>query len=300
MTPNPSLDLTYLLPDRLRDDVEVHRSTAAWLEASGKGVNVSRWLARAGVPTTAVLTAGGATGRQLLELLDDEGITHRHIAIAGPTRINTTVLTEGGPTTKVNAPGSPVAVEDLDALVAATAAALAQDAEEGPGVWLAICGSLPPGADAGLVTRLVETAHVRGARCVVDASGAALAAAVAAGADLLAPNLAELAAISDDMDGTTSAAAAFAGQHGCQLLLSMGAGGAIWSDGRDVVHQPAPPIVPVNTAGAGDALLAGWLADHQAPPRQRLERAVRWAVRACLSPTTVATTEPATAQGAPL
>ena len=74
--------------------MDVHRATRSTLEASGKGVNVSRALARAGLPTCAVLPAGGAAGRYLAELLEDEGVPHERRA-GGRDRINTTASAPG-------------------------------------------------------------------------------------------------------------------------------------------------------------------------------------------------------------
>ena len=58
VTLNPSLDLTYTLSEVGRD-IDVHRASSSTLEASGKGVNVSRILNKAAVPTVAVLPVGG-------------------------------------------------------------------------------------------------------------------------------------------------------------------------------------------------------------------------------------------------
>ncbi|MFZ0158684.1 MAG: PfkB family carbohydrate kinase, partial [Kineosporiaceae bacterium] len=156
------------------------------------------------------------------------------------------------------------------------------------------CGSLPPGADGTLVTRLIATARAGGVRCAVDSSGEALAAAIEAGADLLSPNARELAGVSpavaaalaDGLEALADVATDFSADHGCELLVSLGADGAIWTDGTVALHARGRAAVPVNTAGAGDALLAGWLAGGS-DPTQRLVRAVTWGRAACLSPTTV-------------
>jgi 1-phosphofructokinase len=163
----------------------------------------------------------------------------------------------------------------------------------GGDVWVLICGSMPTGVDAGtLVRTLVDGAHGRGARVAVDSSGSGLASGLAAGADLLAPNAGELAAISrlpssSIEGGVFPAAAALAAAHGTELLVSLGADGALWTDGQAGVHARGPAVTPVNTAGAGDALLAGWFSRPGAPPGERLTRAVLWGAAACLSPTTV-------------
>jgi 1-phosphofructokinase len=305
VTPNPSLDLTYQLPagtSLAGPDVEVHRALSVSLEASGKGVNVSRALTLAGRPSTAVLFAGGRTGRQLVELLEADRVPHRAVPQAGPTRVNTTLLTPGGPTVKVNAPGSGISATELDNLVIAVdneMVTLSSEAGRSPGPdWLLICGSLPPDTDAAaLIGRLVERAHARGWRVAVDSSGAGLAAAVKAGADLLAPNAAELDTVLEASRGEVdwnvdadlfTAATAVAAQSGCELLVSLGADGALWTDGRRTLHARGPAVVPVNSAGAGDALLAGWFSADGLEPEDRLATAVAWGTAACLVATTVA------------
>lgn len=308
VTPNASLDLTYLLADGdalTSDDVEVHRAGGVTIEASGKGVNVSRTLALAGRPGVAVLPAGGATGAHLADLLVRDGVPHRVVPVAGDTRVNTSVLTPGGPTTKINGPGAALSAGEVAALLAAVADVLGGPVgRPGGTVWVAVCGSLPPGVPASLVADLVGLAHVHGARCAVDTSGEALAVALEAGADLFAPNVGELAAVRpalrDALDGTSradlvplvlDAARAEAAARGCELLVSLGASGAVWSDGDRALHAAGVPVVPLNTAGAGDALLAGWLAGGDDPQR-RLERAVAWGSAACLSATTVMASVP--------
>jgi len=302
VTANPALDLTYRLEDadHLGDRaVEVHRARSVSLEASGKGVNVSRALTLAGRPNTAALLVGGQTGQQLLDLLSADKVAHRAVRQSGPTRVNTTILTAGGPTTKVNAPGTGPSPEVVDNLVIAVDNEMATLSDDGAvhragADWLLICGSMPPGTKVEALTgRLVESAHARNWRVAVDSSGDGLKAGFTAGADLLAPNAAELSAVL----GTTvlagrelfTAAASSAAEHGCELLISLGADGALWTDGRRTLHVRGPVITPINSAGAGDALLAGWFfTDPGDDPVYRLRTAVAWGTAACLSPTTVA------------
>ncbi len=294
VTPNPSLDLTY---DFTRGPVggpdDVQRAASATMEASGKGINVSRALAFADLDSYAVLPAGGATGRYLVELLDVESIRHRVTPQGGETRINTTALRPGGVTAKLNGPGATLAASEVDALRDAVDAALAEAAGARMRPWLAICGSLPPGVDAQLVVDLVGIGHRHKARCVVDASGPALFAALGAQADLIAPNRQELAEIDPsipavgDLNELADAAKRLASRVGIDLLVSLGRDGALHTDGSHALRCWGPTLVPVNTAGAGDALLSGWLSGEGLDCRARLERAVRWGRSACLTTTTV-------------
>lgn len=291
VTMNPALDLTYTLPESSDADVDVHRATSSTLEASGKGVNISRALAKIGTPTCAVFPAGGPAGRALAELLDDDAVVHRVTPQAGETRINTTAVRPGGQTVKLNGPGANLSGDEQAGLLRETASAL-EDAPSGATVWVAVCGSLPPGVGAGFVVDLVELAHRHGAKCAVDASGDALGAALGAGADLLAPNRFELAEVassippSGSIDDLADATQALSRQTGSALLISLGPDGALYTDGLQTLHGWGPALTPVNTAGAGDALLAGWLASD-AEPKARLSQAITWGRSACLADTTV-------------
>jgi 1-phosphofructokinase len=149
VTPNPGLDLTYTLPVTIRRDVDVWRATASTLEASGKGVNVSRALHAVGVPTCAVLPAGGPTGRYLTELLDDEHVPRSIVPQEGHTRVNTTALKPGGETVKVNGPGAALTSAEQEALLDATRVALEEARAQGGDIWLVVSGSLPPGVSGG-------------------------------------------------------------------------------------------------------------------------------------------------------
>jgi 1-phosphofructokinase len=289
ITPSPSVDRTYRLA-ALRPG-ELHRARSVLSEASGKGVNVGRVLCRLGVPAHMILTAGGGEGRLLGELLDDladrdprGGPRVDVVPVAGPTRVNVTLMVDGEEPTKVNEPGIPLAPGEADRIVAAAIGTL-PDAR-----WLACCGALPTGTDPSLVTRLVEAGHASGVPVAVDTSGAALAAAVDAGADLIKPNRDELAELTGRPVATVHDAIAAARQvrarTGGSVLVSLGADGALLFTAQGGWRADAPPIAPVNTTGAGDALLAAYLADDAAGPAVRLAYAVSIGVSACLAEAT--------------
>jgi 1-phosphofructokinase len=292
VTLNPSLDLTYALAEPALGGVEVHRAKTASIEASGKGVNVSRTLHMADVATLAVLPAGGQTGQHLGDLLAAEQVEHMAVPVGGETRINTSLLLATGHTVKVNGPGTPLARTDLDHLLEAVRTVLARLDDDTDERWLALCGSLPPGVAADVVAEFVDLAHRHAVRCAVDVSGPPLAAAVRARADLVAPNRVELGELlgaevaAGGLAALAEAATRFAADSGTALLVSMGAEGAIHADGKRVLHGTGPALVPVNTAGAGDAFLAGWLA-LPGNPQERMARAVAWGRSACLSVNTV-------------
>ena len=113
LTPNPSLDRA-LDVDRLEVG-EVNRAHAAHVHPGGKGINVSRVLARQGVETRAVLPVGGADGDYLVRLLHEHHVPAVPVPIAGDTRTNLTLVDSRGTTTKVNAPGPQLSAAEVDA-----------------------------------------------------------------------------------------------------------------------------------------------------------------------------------------
>jgi 1-phosphofructokinase len=274
LTPNPSIDRTVRLDAFVPG--AINRTSRARIEASGKGVNVTRVLRAHGLASTAVVPAGGAEGYQLVALLAGDGVKVCAVPVGGPVRVNISVVTPSGETTKLNEPGAPLSADDVEALLSATAAA-ARGAR-----WLVIAGTLPPGVGPELVTRAVATGHAAGARVAVDTSGEALLAAARAGADLLAPNLSELAEVVPGAAHDPDAAARALGP-GATVLVSLGRDGALLVTPGYSLHAVPPAVDVVNTVGAGDALLAGWVARETADPAARLANAVAWGTSACLA-----------------
>ncbi|WP_163509785.1 1-phosphofructokinase family hexose kinase [Fodinicola acaciae] len=274
LTPTPSIDRTVTLDRLVRG--AVNRTSAAHVEASGKGVNVTRVLVARGYRSLAVVPAGGAEGDQLLALLD--GIQTRAIATKRPVRVNLSVVLPGGETTKLNEPGAELSPDEQAALVVAAATAC-QDVRAR---WLVISGSLPANAET-LVAAAVAAGHAAGAKVAVDTSGSALTSAIDAGADLIAPNTDELAAVSGAAVRTPADAVKVAHDLAPRALslVSMGPYGAVLVAGDAWWQATPPPIEVVNTVGAGDALLAGFLAE-EGPEPARLARAVAWGTSACL------------------
>jgi 1-phosphofructokinase len=284
VTPNPSVDRALDL-DRLAVG-EVNRAHATHVHAGGKGINVSRALVAHGRPTRAVLPAGGPDGELLVRLLAEQGVPARAVPVTGETRSNITLVERTGVTTKVNAPGPAFGPDDVTALLDAVAAELTQGAQLVVGA-----GSLPAGAGADFFVRLSDLAGRYGVPCALDTSGEPLAAAVAAGGlDVVKPNDEELGdlvgcdlvVVGDVVD----AARSVLGRGTRQVLVSLGAHGALLVDATSVHWAGGPPLVPASTVGAGDATLAGFLATLDEGPARRLATAVGWGRAAVLLPGT--------------
>lgn len=257
MTPNPSIDHTVEVGSLRRG--EVLRAQRSHVDPGGKGVNVSRALAAHGRKTAAVLLAGGAEGARLTELLDEQGVAVHAVPVAEGTRTNITLAEPDGTVTKLNLPGPACTDTELNALLDATLAACGHDT-----TWIAGCGSLPPEAADDCYARLVVSAHAAGVRVAVDSSGLALARCLGAEPDLVKPNREELAACAGvpvrTLGDAARAAEVLRARGARTVLASLGPDGAVLADARGVLHGEAPVHAARSSVGAGDALLAGFLA----------------------------------------
>ena len=285
VTPNPSVDRT-LEVERLQRG-EVLRATAARSDAGGKGVNVTRALIANGHPSLAVLPLGGADGHLLAGLLAEAGVAHRAVATSAGTRSNITLSEPDGTVTKVNAPGQPLRPAELDALVDAVVDAL-------PGAsWLVCCGSLPDGAPPDLYATLAHRARAAGVAVAVDTSGAPLEAALAGRPDLIKPNLSELIDLVGrplaTVDEVVAAASDVRARGPRTVIVSLGARGALLVDGGEPLLAIPPKVAARSDVGAGDTLLAGFLAGG-GRGQDALRTAVAWGAAAVALPGTAVPT----------
>ncbi|MCP3820359.1 1-phosphofructokinase [Streptomyces sp. A3M-1-3] len=255
VTPNPSLDRTYEVASL--DRGEVLRASSERLDPGGKGVNVSRAVAAAGHPTTAVLPLGGAPGAVIAELLSGLGIDVTAVKITGQTRSNIAVTEPSGTLTKINAPG-PELTPAESGLLLDTVRMHALD-----GDWIACCGSLPRGLGPRWYSDLVARVHEAGARVALDTSGPALLAALHERPEVVKPNAEELAAavgrplttIGDAVEAARELRSRGAGA----VLASLGADGQLLVDGSGTYFGSATVATVRSNVGAGDASLAGFL-----------------------------------------
>lgn len=279
LTLNPSVDRTVEVESLARG--EVMRALGVRVDPGGKGINVSRALAAHGLPTRAVVTVGGAEGEHLVALLRGTGIEIVQVPIAGAIRSNITVVEPDGTTTKFNEPGAELSADELNAVFAAVESAVAS------ADWLVVSGSLPPGTPAEVYADLVRALAGSGIRVAVDTSGSALEAAVAAEPSLVKPNRDELA----EVTGVHLATIADVVEAACRLrdrgaravLASLGGDGAVLVDDEGAIHGQTPVVSPLSSVGAGDAMLAGFLAGG-GMGATALTQGLAWGAAAVLQP----------------
>jgi tagatose 6-phosphate kinase len=243
---SPALDLTYRVDgltlggtNRVREVIE---------RPGGKAINVSRLLHALGAEVHVLSTAGGDAGIGLAAGLAEQGIAHTLVPTRMSTRRTTTIVDESsGDVTVLN---EPAALDDWPAFVA-PAQALIMRADV-----VVISGSLPVGAPVDAYAQLTTIARSHGRPVIVDTSGPALDATLAAGPTIIKPNAEELREITDETDPGI-AARAIAMRWGTAVVASLGADGLIAAT-PDGQWRAAPSTSLVgNATGAGDAVVAG-------------------------------------------
>jgi 1-phosphofructokinase/tagatose 6-phosphate kinase len=276
VTLNAAVDRTLLVPNFQIG--QRHRASVGFLSAGGKGINIARALKRLGAPVVCTGLAGGRNGTLLVEELTQEGVLNDFVRIRGESRTSTAVL---DPTsnayTEINESGPEVADDEIDTL-REKLAYLAQGAD-----FVVFAGSLPRGVDESFYAEAIRDASRRHQLAVVDADGDPLRLAAAAEPYLVAPNVREAEELVghefvDDEDLANALdEIAELGARNVLITLDTGCFALLREDRNEVrLRARAPALEPVSTIGAGDTLLAGFLAARAAG--RSFEDAVRTAV----------------------
>jgi ribokinase len=258
--------------------------TAARISLAGGGsaANVAAWAAWLGAPVAFVGRVGDDEhGRAAVAALRDGGVDVR--AAVDPERPTGTcvVLVEpGGERTMLPDPGANDAPAELPERLLVAGAHL----------HVTGYGLLRPGARPGALSA-ISRAQAAGMTVSIDPSSwALLRPGVFPPVDLLLPNAHEGAVLAVSPGASAGdperAARALAGTAAGEVVVTLGAAGALWTDGSEVVRVAAEPATVVDTTGAGDAFAAGLLTARLsgAAPRAALDAGCRAAAHAVARP----------------
>ena len=255
MTLNPALD--YVMHPNTLDMGFTNRSSSEELHCGGNGINVSTLLNELDKVTVAMGIVGGFTGEYLLSDLQRQGIPSNFVKLdSGFTRIN--VKLNGIVMTMVNGNGPRIPEKKVDEL-------LERMDVVGAGDTLVLTGSIPSSLPEDIYTRLMAQLAGRGIQFVVDAPGQLLMEAIKAQPFFIKPNNHEVGRIFDANPETPEECIPFAKklQDGGarNVIVSCGGAGSLLLDEYGTEHiVPTAKIRLVNATGAGDSMVAGFLA----------------------------------------
>ncbi len=259
VTLNPSLDYVMDVP-ALHMGI-TNRSVGQCLYPGGKGINVSVVLHRLGQPTVATGLIAGFTGEELKRRVEQMGISTFWLPLQnGMSRIN--VKIRGGQETEINGAGPMVTGEEWKTLCDMAKGISKEDI-------LVLSGSLSSGVPADGYYQLTKLATEQGAKVVVDATGNTLKTALQAKPFLVKPNRQELGEYfgcmidTNDLLGIARLALKLQEEGAVNVLVSLGSKGCLLLDQQGKVHtMPAAVGKTVNTVGAGDSMIAGFLTGY--------------------------------------
>jgi 1-phosphofructokinase/tagatose 6-phosphate kinase len=239
-----------------------HRASDVLTLAGGKGINVARALKRLDVPVVATGLAGGRTGTRIVEELTEEAILNDFVRIRDESRTSTAVVDPtSGLYTEINEWGPKVTPAELEMLLEKLRY-LARGAS-----FVVFAGSLPRGVDEGFYAEAVRELTRLGARVVLDAEGEPLQRGIEAEPWLVSPNQHEAEQLVgqelEDQDDFLMALDTIGEMGARNVQITMASGCfALVREERQVrrYRALAPQLEPVSLLGAGDALLAQYLA----------------------------------------
>ncbi len=253
VTLNPAIDKS--VAARGFEIGKTNRGEVTRVDAGGKGINVAKALKRLGSAVCALGLVAGSNGRFILDSLSAEGIAADFVNVPGETRVNLKIHDpEKGTETELNEPGFQVTAEHLEEL-RRKVEAHAPHCEV-----MVFSGSLPPAAPPEIFADLILAAKARGAKCFLDTAGPGLKLGLAAGPYLIKPNRAE---VEDLLHSTlrtrrdlVEAARALMRMGSEQVLISLGAEGAVGVAGTEALFARPPAVTVRSSVGAGDTMVA--------------------------------------------
>ena len=255
VTFNPSLDYIVRVDDMRLGTI--NRTTYEKILPGGKGINVSIVLGNFGHKSRALGFVAGFTGDELCRLCTEAGVDCDFIRVAeGMTRINAKV--KSNEETELNGQGPVIAEKDVEELFSKIDAL-------GEGDTLVISGSVPAALPHDMYERIMARLDGRGVRIVVDAERDLLTRVLPYRPFLVKPNNHELGDIFGVTLRTRDEVVPYARRlqemGAANVLVSMaGEGGVLVAETGEVFESPAAKGTVVNSVGAGDSSVAGFLA----------------------------------------
>ncbi|WP_050613868.1 1-phosphofructokinase [Bacillus testis] len=255
VTLNPSIDYIVEVDDFKLD--HLNRMDRESKFAGGKGINVSRVLSHTGVKSKALGFLGGFTGGFIQNTLQAEGIETDFVQVAEDTRINIKLKT--GEETEINGLGPALSDENIEELLQKL-----EELQEGD--ILVLAGSIPPSLTKTFYCDLTKKFSERGVKVVVDAGGEILAEVLKERPFLVKPNHHELSELFGTDIRTVEEVIPYGRkvvEMGAQnVIVSMAGDGALLFTGGEVYSATIPKGKVINSVGAGDSLVAGFIGTY--------------------------------------
>ena len=258
LTVNPSLD--YIVDVEDFKSGQVNRTKSEKIFPGGKGINVSIVLQNLGFKNKALGFTAGFTGKQIEEMLNQKGVDTDFIHLEeGMSRIN--VKLRSNEESEINGQGPSISKDDIAALFEKL-----DGIREGD--TLVLAGSIPQTLPQTFYSEIMAGLCQKKVRFVVDATRDLLKKSLEYKPFMVKPNNHELGEIFgvelNSREEVIPYALKFREMGAQNVLVSMAGKGAVLAAADGKIYQgPAPDCVLVNSVGAGDSMVAGFIAGYE-------------------------------------
>lgn len=237
---------------------ETNRTKEESIHPGGKGINVSIVLNRLGVDSRALGFIGGFTGAAIEDMLENTGIATDFIHCEGNTRINIKLKEQSE--TEINGKGVVINISEMDALLVKLKQLKQRDI-------LVLAGSIPAGMSADLYADIIKTLPNRDIKVIVDATGELLKRTLPLKPFLVKPNVQELSELFgmriSSREDIIAGAKKLISLGARNVIVSMGGEGALMiTESGETLYCESPEGKVIDTVGAGDSLVAGFIAGY--------------------------------------
>jgi len=265
---NPTLQKTLRFPSIYPGTVNrtgVHR-----LDASGKGINVTRVLTQLGKKAVHLTQLGGGMRPLFLSLCEQDKLSVQWVESESQIRFCYTLLSDAdGAVTELIEESEPVCAGTEDRLLEKFDDILAYTADLS---WVIISGTKAAGFSGAVIPAMTQRAKEKGLKVILDIKGKDLTESLKYKPDIVKPNLFEFAAdfvpeliksneliAIDDAakEQIKSAVLDMARKHNCRVILTNGSREIIAAEADKFFEIKVQPVKAVNSTGCGDAFTAG-------------------------------------------
>lgn len=252
VTLNPSIDYIVEVDDFQLGKINRMKNENKF--PGGKGINVSRVLKRLDVESVALGFVGGFTGNFIVNVLEKENVASDFVMVEGDSRINIKLKSQFE--SEINGQGPAISEEKLDQF-------FKQLEQVEGGDYVVLAGNIPHTLPADMYEKLTKWGNENGINMVVDASGKVLLDVVKHKPFFIKPNHHELGELFDVKITSIDQAIPYGRkliEMGAQnVCISFAGDGAILLSNTSVYTSTVPKGKVLNSVGAGDSLVAGFL-----------------------------------------
>ena len=257
VTFNPSLD--YIVSVENFQLGLTNRTSSEMLLPGGKGINVSTVLMNLGIESIALGFTAGFTGDEIQRQVEEIGVNARFIPVdEGISRINLKLQNIEG--TEINGQGPAISREKTQQLFE-----MLDQLQEGD--VLVLAGSIPASMPDDIYRNILKRLDGKGILIAVDATGNLLVNVLEYHPFLVKPNNHELGEIFGvelkDRESVIPYAKKMQEMGATNVLVSMAGDGAVLvAEDGSIFQSEAPKGKVVNSVGAGDSMVAGFIAGY--------------------------------------